>query len=79
MSKIVYKPHCEQCGSLIKQNVQYRRITFEGDYHRNSYLASRPALYEFYPYRCEVCGAVFDSAEVRPPKEVEEFRAESEK
>jgi len=71
MSKIVYKPHCEKCGALIDRKVQFKRYTLEvnTDIPRVYDLT----YYEFYPYRCENCGAVFDSAEIRPPEEVTEF------
>ena len=71
MSKIIYKPHCEKCGAIIEQKIQYKRIVPEDniDIPRVHYLIS----YEFYPYRCENCGATFDSAEIRLPEEVEDF------
>ena len=77
MSKIVYKPHCEQCGSLIEQNIQFKRITLQvGDSTR--WLYNSTLDYEFNPFQCKICGAVFDSAEVQLPEEVEYFLSEGE-
>lgn len=71
MSKIIYKPHCGQCGALIEQKIQIKRATLEvGDHVPILY---RSPYYKFDPYRCDVCGATFDSAEFQPPKEVEDF------
>ena len=71
MSKIIYKPHCEQCGALIEQKIQIKRIVREiGDSIRWIYHTT---CYEFDPYQCENCGATFDSAEFQPPEEVEDF------
>ena len=71
MSKIIYRPHCGRCGSIIKQKVQFKRTALEGniDIPRVHDLT----CYEFYPYRCENCGATFDSAECQLPEEVEDF------
>jgi len=71
MSKIIYKPHCEKCGAVINQKIQYKRIELEGniDIPRVHDLI----YYEFYPHRCEHCATVFDSAELQPPEEVKDF------
>ena len=69
MSKIIYKPHCEKCGSLIDQKVQFRRT----EVNIGNRLRYRSADYTFNPYQCKNCGAIFDSAEFQPPEEVTQF------
>lgn len=71
MSKIVYKPHCEKCGALIEEKIQYRRIVIELPNH--VFYRYAPEYYEFDPYKCKNCGAVFDSAEVPLPEEDLQF------
>jgi predicted Zn-ribbon and HTH transcriptional regulator len=70
MSKIVYKPHCEKCGALIEQEVRFKRIMIDSFNHFPHLYATE--RYEFYPDRCENCGTIFDSAEVRLPEEEKE-------
>lgn len=72
MSKIVYKPHCEKCGAIIDQKVQFKRYTLEGNNDIPRVYVYNLTYYEFYPHQCENCGAVFDSAECQLPEEVTE-------
>lgn len=71
MGRIVYKPHCAKCGALIEQNVQFKR--YENMLKLNKNLQYKMNDYVFSPYRCKVCGEIFDSAEVQIPEEVECF------
>ena len=71
MSKIVYKPHCEQCGALIEQKIQIKRTVLE--IGNSIHWIYHPADYTFDPHQCENCGAIFDLAEFQPPEEVEDF------
>lgn len=71
MSKIIYKPHCEKCGTLLDQKVQYTRHAFE--VNNDIPRVHDTTYYEFRPYRCKNCGATFDSAEIQPPEEVLQF------
>ena len=68
MSKIVYKPHCERCGALIEQKIQFKRNMIKLDNLIPPLYASENC--EINPYLCEICGAVFDSIEVRLPEEI---------
>lgn len=74
-SKIVYKPHCNNCGILIDTS-EYE-ITYQEIYEncREAMLAEKVGV-EIYPNRCEHCGAVFDSIEITQPKKLKDIYIE---
>ncbi len=63
-TKIVYKPHCGNCGAPINDDVSYQDI-----YERltESALAHR-VFTEIQPYRCYCCGVPFNCIEITPPE-----------
>ena len=65
---IIYKPHCKECGALINDEVTYRKFKM---ILANKYLCNYSSI-EIEPYRCESCGAIFETIEVPMPKESEE-------
>ena len=59
MARIVYKPHCSECGAVINDEVMYETINlknFIGDNYTN-----------IYTMKCKTCGAYFDCIEITPP------------
>ena len=65
MARIIYKPHCSECGALINDEVMYKEIKLEvekgigwrfGDEYTN-----------IYPTRCKSCGEYFNGIEITPP------------
>ena len=69
MSKIIFKPYCEQCGALIDQVIQYKRTETVLEVDKHIHLTK--TYYGFNPCQCKVCGAVFDSVEIPLIEEVE--------
>ena len=68
-TKIIYKPHCSKCGSLIDTS-EYE-ITYQDIYGRftEMMLASKVGV-NICPDRCAQCGALFDCIEVPIPKQL---------
>ena len=59
MARIIYKPHCSECGAVINDKIMYETINlknFIGDNYTN-----------IYPMKCKTCGAYFDCIEITPP------------
>lgn len=59
MARIIYKPHCSECGEVINDEVMYETINlknFIGDSYTN-----------IYPMKCKTCGAYFNCIEIKPP------------
>ena len=64
--KIVYKPHCGKCGSLINEKVAYNNIVIESESCKNL----PQETIEIFPSRCERCGRVFTMIEIQPPEQL---------
>ena len=56
-TKIIYKPHCGKCGFPIDTS-EYE-ITYQDVY--------------VYPNKCAHCGTIFDSIEIRLPKQLNDI------
>ena len=69
MGTIIYKPHCAKCGSIINDEVTYRRLEMK---IAKNYLYSGGCI-EIEPNRCESCGDWFETIEVPMPKESENW------
>ena len=71
MGKIIYHPHCEKCGALIKERIKFSRYYLSVGEHclKEEYIQTEPE-------RCPSCGTTFDSIEVPLPieKPSEELR-----
>lgn len=68
MARIVYKPHCSECGAVINDEVMYKKIKLEvekgmdwrfGDEYTN-----------IYPTRCKSCGEYFNYIEIKLPADL---------
>lgn len=68
-NKIVYKPHCGNCGCLIDTS-EYR-VAFRDIYNRTTetMLAEKVST-EIYPDRCDNCGAPFNTIEIPMPEKL---------
>lgn len=60
MGRIIYKPHCAECGALINDEVIYRRLEL---------INPKNCFFEIKPNRCESCGAWFEAIAIPMPKE----------
>lgn len=68
-NKIVYKPHCGNCGSLIDMEVAYRYV-YEKD---TETMLANMVCTEVYPDRCDNCGATFNTIEIQMPKQLNDI------
>ena len=66
MGKIIYKPHCSNCGTLITEKVQYRNINNINSYSNNGINSYT----EIYPNRCSSCGQPFDGVKIPTSEEL---------
>lgn len=62
MCRIIYKPHCSNCGAIIEDEVAY-------GYNMLDKLDFTIGT-EFWicPKRCKSCGEKFEAIELKPPK-----------
>lgn len=72
MARIVYKPHCSECGALINDEVMYEKIELEALKERGDFI--REFINILRPTKCEVCGEYFDCIEITPPTNLTEER-----
>ena len=61
MARIIYKPHCSECGALIDDEIMYEKIK----YGFTKYIDDE--LTYIYPTKCKACGEYFDCIEIAPP------------
>lgn len=62
MCRIIYKPHCSNCGAIIEDEVVYGyNILDMPDFM----IRIEPWV---YPNRCKSCGEIFETIELKPPK-----------
>ena len=64
MARIVYKPHCSECGAVINDDIMYETIILP--------LGEEDSILNYkytnvYPMECKTCGAHFDCIEITPP------------
>ena len=64
MARIVYKPHCSECGAVINDDIMYETIILP--------LGEEDSILNYkytnvYPMKCKTCGAYFDCIEITPP------------
>ena len=66
MARIIYKPHCSECGAIIEARPMCEKIKLiplEGCHPRlldDEYT-------NIYPQICKSCGTYFDCIEITPP------------
>lgn len=70
MARIVYKPMCSNCGSVIEKEVRYKEIDLLSNPFET--ILGRNSITVITPYKCEKCGAFFDCIEIRPPRKGDE-------
>ena len=67
MARIIYKPHCSECGALINDEIMYEKIKLDvfERYGFTKYIDDE--LTNIYPTKCKACGEYFDCIEITPP------------
>lgn len=66
MTRIVYKPHCANCGALINDDVKFKKTIVERTIANKFFYPDK--LYDISPYRCENCGEFFEAIEIKQPE-----------
>lgn len=67
MGQIVYKPHCDNCGALIDDEISYTEIE-----ESNAPILYKSTHIHIYPEKCKVCGVYFDAITIALPEKKEE-------
>ena len=63
MAKIIYQPHCSDCGAVIFDDVAIRKTLLDCE------MNLKQEITDIEPFRCPVCGNMFETIEIRPPRE----------
>lgn len=66
MTKIVYKPHCANCGALIDKDISCKQTVIERAAANRYFYPD--TIYDISPYRCEKCGEIFEGIEIKRPE-----------
>lgn len=71
-TKIIYKPHCGNCGALINNDI--RGVEYSDIYEKSTDKMLYKKLYtQVFPVRCTNCGAIFNCIEIPMPKKFEDI------
>lgn len=71
-TKIIYKPHCGKCGSLI--DIREYGIAHQDIYEKlDGVMMARKVGTYIFPNKCAHCGVLFDSIEITPPKKYQDI------
>lgn len=63
MARIIYRPHCSECGAVINDDIMYETIMLPlGEDSILNYKYTN-----VYPMKCKTCGAYFDCIEITSP------------
>lgn len=72
ISKIIYKPHCGNCGFPIDTS-EYE-ITYQEIYKTcDEVMLTGKVGTNIYPNKCAHCGALFESIEIPYPKQLNDM------
>lgn len=64
LAKIIYKPHCGECGHLIDTEVTYQDVYTSP----TEVMLSKRICSYIYPNKCAFCGVSFENIQIEPPK-----------
>ena len=62
MAKIIYRPHCSECGALIAEKVSCQEIISDDRPHHLINVSINPS-------KCECCGEDFMNIQIDLPEE----------
>lgn len=68
MARIIYQPHCSECGAIIPNEIVYKKLVQDCGVN-----TLKRELTVIEPLRCSTCGNFFDCIEIEPPKEEYEY------